>query len=73
MFEFFDFLAAFIANICQLILNVFEGIVSFFRTLPRVLEYLLSAVAFLPTPCVVFASASLSIMVLKVILSHGEN
>jgi hypothetical protein len=71
MFNWLKSIADTIFTVFQLLLNIINGIVQFFIMVPKFVAYVITAVAYIPAPLVIFITVGTSISV--VLLIVGRN
>ncbi len=64
-------LVDFVTSIFSLVINTIQGLLSFFLNIPKFLNYLSASIGFLPSFVSVFATVTVAIAVIYVILGRG--
>ena len=70
--EFLKELGSFFTTLIDVVVNFFQQLVTFVRLIPIGVGMLVTSVGFLPSILVVFATLSITISVLYVVLGRGQ-
>lgn len=62
-----------VKNVFSFLLNVIQGLFNFIKMLPKFISYLTDTVGFLPSFLAVFATATVSIAIIYLILGRSTN
>ena len=72
IFGFFEWLATLLQIVIDFIVNLIENLIAFFQLIPSVLVFVGSAISYLPSSIMIFATVGITVSVMYLILGRDD-
>ena len=72
IFGFFEWLATLLQIVIDFIVNLIENLIAFFQLVPSVLVFVGSAISYLPSSIMIFATVGITVSVMYLILGRDD-
>lgn len=73
IFNFFQWIADLIGTVFDFIVNFFESLINFLMIIPTLVSFATSAIGYLPSSVMIFATVAITAAVVLLILGRGNN
>ncbi|MBQ3524541.1 MAG: hypothetical protein IJA43_08835 [Clostridia bacterium] len=72
IFGFFEWLSTLFQIVIDFIVNLIENLIAFFQLIPSVLVFVGSAISYLPSSIMIFATVGITVSVMYLILGRDD-
>lgn len=72
IFGFFEWLATLFQIVIDFVVNLIENLIAFFQLIPSVLVFVGSAISYLPSSIMIFATVGITVSVMYLILGRDD-